>query len=221
MLLPDHCGFRPGFGPHNILAKIEILIKHCVSHDIDLHLILLDFKEAFERVWRPAILARLLQAGVRGKLWRIVDNILKASWATVRTQFGPTKKFRTWIGVIQGTVLGPLFFLLYITPMAAALSRTSAYINGYQTSPFLFTDDATLAAVGETAKRALLEGAIMWARKWNAIISEEKSGVLRILGRGSEYSPTVVCDMKFDEQDLYKLLGVHVDREGLFKATFV
>jgi hypothetical protein len=220
-ILPAQCGFRPGFGPHNVLAKIEILIKHCALHDIDLQLIMLDFKEAFERVWRPAILARLLQAGVGGKLWRIIDGILSASWSKVRTQFGTTASFRTWIGVIQGTVLGPLFFLLFITPMASTLHHLSANINGYQTSPFLFADDATLAAVGEAAKLALLTGAIMWARKWNAIISEEKSGILRILGKDGGYEPTIVGGMKFDERDLFKLLGVSVDREGLFTATFV
>ena len=219
--LPAQCGFRPGFGPHNILAKIEILIKHCVSHDIDLQLIMLDFKEAFERVWRPAILARLYQAGVKGKLWRIVDAMLKETWSAVRTQFGTTDRFRTWIGVIQGTVLGPLFFLLFITPMAAELRTTSANIKGHQTSPFLFADDATLAAVGEKAMQVLLTQAIMWARRWNALISEDKSGVLRVLGRGDAYSPTELCGMRFEERDLYKLLGVYADREGLFTAAFV
>ena len=32
---------------------------------------------------------------------------------------------------------------------------------------------------------------------------------------------TIVGGMKFDERDLFKLLGVSVDREGLFTATFV
>ena len=107
-------GFRPA---HSCEAQLITLIEeihHALNcrHQVDL--IMLDFSEAFNTVPHSRLLHKLNYYGINGKL----HNWL-TTWLTKRTQQvvidGKTSTHRkVKSGVPQGTVLGPVMFLLYI-----------------------------------------------------------------------------------------------------------
>jgi hypothetical protein len=73
--IPDvQCAYRKNFGPLITLTRIQIVMDYCKTHNIDLYMVYVDFKQAFERVWRGGLLHRLWEAGVRGKLWRVCSQ---------------------------------------------------------------------------------------------------------------------------------------------------
>ena len=94
--------------------------------------------------WRPGILHRLWEAGVRGKVWRIIKEMLTGTKARVRTNYGDTEEFEIEQGVTQGGVLSALLFIIFITPMAQEISTSPMILEGMKLLTQFFADDCTL-----------------------------------------------------------------------------
>ena len=138
---PNQTGFRPGFSIHNLLMRLEAVIKLCEAENTDLVIVGIDFKEAYERAWRPGILYQLWHAGITGKLWRIIRDMLTDTTSCVRTNFGDTRTFRTRVGIIQGSVLAASLFAVYISPISDELASLSSAFNSILFPPQLYADD--------------------------------------------------------------------------------
>ena len=97
----------------------------------------LDFSSAFDRVSHSALIYRLKQLGIGGRLLEIIVNFLSLrSQAVVVDGFkGPEVAVSS--GVPQGSVLGTLLFILFTSGMWDCVSnRLEAY-----------ADDTTLSAI--------------------------------------------------------------------------
>ena len=97
-------------------------------------LILLDFQKAFDKVPHQRLLNKLYYYGIQSKTYNWLEV-----WLTHRVQRvvinGHKSNFTPVLsGVPQGTVLGPLMFLLYINDISVGISSNLR----------LFADDCIL-----------------------------------------------------------------------------
>ena len=123
----------------NVIEEIQYALDH--RHHVDL--IMLDFCKAFDTVAHNRLLNKLKFYGIQGKIydWLLI-------WLTQRTQCVVLDGFSShYVKVTsshvvpQGTVLGPIMFLLYIN------------INvGISSSLRLFVDDCVLYRIIESVK---------------------------------------------------------------------
>ena len=99
--------------------------------------IFLDISKAFDKVWHKGIIFKLQQNGISGKLLRVLSDFLKDRKQRVILN----GQFSSWTsvnaGVPQGSILGPLLFLIYINDLADGLSSNAK----------LFADDTSLFSV--------------------------------------------------------------------------
>jgi hypothetical protein len=213
-IVAEQCGFRAGFSTLTLLVRVRILMTYCHFKGIDLSLAFVDFQEAFERVWRKGLLWRLWEAGVRGNMWRIVADMLTDTRSFVRTNHGDTATFETIIGVLMGSVLGPLLFLIFITPMAKDLAHLSPTIEGLKLRPWLFADDGLLIGLTPTQRDKLLGGCILWARKWQAKVKAAKTKLFTY--SGVDEAASLIMQETFGEANQIMYLGVGIDKKGVF-----
>ena len=121
-----------------------------------------DISKAFDRVWRKALLFKLKQNGIDSKLLSWISDYL--SNRKQRVFIGNAKSDLKIItaGIPQGSVLGPLFFLIYINDIAEHMLSITR----------LFADDSSLSVA--TSNTEYMEGILNhdlqimseWAKTW-------------------------------------------------------
>jgi hypothetical protein len=185
----------------NLLAFLEE-----VTAEIDkgeaMDVIYLDFAKAFDTVPHERLKKKLKAHGISGRLLAWI-----AAWLTDRKQRVVLNgKQSTWMavlsGVPQGSVLGPLLFLIFINDLDSAVSLRDILLK--------FADDTKLAGLvrDETDRLRLqsaLNGLMDWSEKWGMRFNVKKCKVMHLgrTNRNSEYSMGgTVLDVTKEERDL-------------------
>ena len=96
--------------------------------------ILLDFSKAFDKVPHERLLIKLRHYGIRGNILSWIQSFLTGRSQKVLVEGQSSSSSPVTSGVPQGTVLGPLLFLLYINDLPDSVQSTTR----------LFADDSLL-----------------------------------------------------------------------------
>ena len=91
----------------------------------------------FDKVWHKGIIFKLKQNGISGKLLSVLSDFLKDRKQRVILNWQVSSWTDVNAGVPQGSILGPLLFLIYINDLADGLSPNVK----------LFADDKSLFSV--------------------------------------------------------------------------
>ena len=137
----DHqFGFRE---KHNVLHALLDVTSYCfdqIQNKKFSALMLMDLRKAFDTVSHKILLKKLCHYGIRG-----TAHSLLYSYLSNRQQFVSANSYNSTtrpinIGVPQGSILGPLLFLIYVNDLPNALSCKTS----------LFADDTCLVSTNST-----------------------------------------------------------------------
>ena len=92
-------GFRPGRGTTDAIFVIRQLMEKAREHKIPLHFNFIDFKSAFDTIWRIALWKMLRAIGVNTKIVDIIEYMYEKTKRAVLINNNLTEWFQVMIGV--------------------------------------------------------------------------------------------------------------------------
>ena len=107
-------GFRKGFSTADNLFIINSLIEMMKSKSKKLYCVFVDYKQAFDSVWRTGLWQKLQSSNINGKCFRFIQNIYQNIKSRVKCANGTSAFSPCIIGVRQGENLSPFLFSIFL-----------------------------------------------------------------------------------------------------------
>ena len=134
-------GFRKGHSTSHALNYSISYIEKNLKEKSHVLGIFVDLSKAFDTIDHDILLYKLENYGIRGIANKLISSYLKGRQQYVHVLEEDSQKLPVVYGVPQGSVLGPLLFLLYINDIS----------NTCDLSKFImFADDTNIFVTGET-----------------------------------------------------------------------
>ena len=147
LLNPNQSGFRPSDSTVNQLISITHTIFKAFDCNPpqDVRSVYLDVSKAFDRVWHGGLIYKLKRCGVSGELLSLIQGFLQDRKQRTVLNGQNSDWGDISAGVPEGSILGPLFFLVYINDLGADV-KCNVKLFADDTSLFTVVEDSNSAA---------------------------------------------------------------------------
>ena len=115
-------GFRPNHSCETQLLNTVDDLSHRLDQRKSIDLLILDFSKAFDTVPHRRLLLKLNHYGITGKTNKWIEACLRHRQQRVFLDGTASTDSHVLFGVPQGTVFGPLMFLLYVNDVGDKIS---------------------------------------------------------------------------------------------------
>jgi hypothetical protein len=165
-------GFMKGKSTTTQIISVLNNIQNIFDNRDQVDVIYFDLSKAFDSVPHNLLVQKIQTFGINGKLLRWIENYLKNRRQRVTMEGTNSEWLPVTSGVPQGSILGPILFILYINDLPDILSS--------DTLCAIFADDTKIYRQINTTKdqqelQKDIDNIAAWGRKWGLTFNAKKT----------------------------------------------
>ena len=164
LITKNQSGFRPGDSTSNQLLYLVNEIHEAFENpkSLEVRAVFLDISKAFDKVWHNGLIFKLKQNGISGNLLNLFKSYLQNRRQRVVINGSYSEYLSIESGVPQGSVLGPLLFLVYINDLENSIKSNIKFFAD-DTMLFSTVEDPVVSASNLNHDLDLIH---KWAHQW-------------------------------------------------------
>ena len=138
----------------------------------------LDISKAFNKVCHEGLIYKLKSMGISDSLLKLIQSFLTNRFQRVLLNGQISEWLPVKAGMLQGSILGPLFFLIYINDSSENIEST---VKLFADDTSLFSvvhDNNTSAEVLNRDLQKISEWALKWKMSFNPDVSKQAQEVI-------------------------------------------
>ena len=221
LITKNQSGFTPGdSGTNQLISLIHDVHKAFDDNRcLEVRSVYLDMSKAFDKVWHEGLIHKLVQIGIDGLLLeffksylsnrkqRVVLNGQSSNWAPILS------------GVPQGSVLGPLLFLIYINDLECGIKSQIKFFADDTSLYSVVIDPVTSAAELNHDLEVINQWANQWKMSFNPDPTKPAEEILFSQKRSSPVHPPLFFNgVEVKRVVEHKHLGLILDPKLNFAA---
>ena len=222
---PSQHGFRKNYSCESALHEIISELNDAKDKRLIALLLFIDFRKAFDTVDSKLLINKLFHYGFDNLSLKLITNYFEGRSQLVRLNDFLSTMQLIKLGVPQGSVFGPLLFLIFINDLAFLLALACK----------LFADDTTIYEVSQTPIETLenvilkfkikLHPLLKWC-KFNRMDINWSKTFFMIVTAKHKSKMMIPTSIEIDSHevavtDSFKLLGVLIDNDLTFNQHIV
>ena len=206
ILVPYQHGFREGLSCDTQLIQFIDDLHKGVNTGKQVDCIVMDFAKAFDKVSHDRLLYKLERYGIKGRTLRWISDFLHGRSQQVVVNGESSSSCPVTSGVPQGSVLGPVLFLMYINDIGENIGSQIR----------LFADDTILyRTINSAEDTAKLQDDVTqlqeWCHEWQMLFHPAKCNLLRVSTSRSPIQVSyTLSGHTLDRVEKVKYLGVTI-----------
>ena len=212
ILTPAQFGFRKKFSTDFAITKLLDKVVHSLSEKNHIIALFMDLSKAFDTIDHNILLRKLYNYGIRGVAWSWIKSYLsnRQQYVLIDDVKSPISFINC--GVPQGSILGPLLFLIYINDIVNSSSVLSF---------ILFADDTNILLAHKNLRELInimnleLKNVSSWFKCNKLSLNISKTHIMHFqTTRRNVNLPQniVIDDIPLDIKECVKFLGITIDR---------
>ena len=219
ILEENQAGFRKGYSTSDQIFSLHALIEIMKARKMKLFCAFIDFRKAFDSVWRTGLWSQLIKTEIDGKFLRIIRNIYQGIKSCISLNGQNSNFFYSNTGLRQGERLSPLLFSLFLNDLenfmiahgcdGVDIDCVDEELVVYTQVLLLFyADDTAILADNEESLQHNLDEFLKFCKALRLSINYTKTNILIFGVKNKECFHFQLDNNKIDIVDTFKYLGV-------------
>ncbi|MES9993748.1 MAG: reverse transcriptase family protein [Candidatus Thiodiazotropha sp.] len=217
-------GFKSNCRTSDHMFILKTLIdKYIKKLKAPLYVCFVDFKKAYDSVWRQALMYKLLMQNVQGMFFNILRSMYLDNNICIKINNKQRSNFfKSNVGVRQGDALSPILFNLFTSDLHDFLNIDcqSPLLDKTNVNCLMYADDLLLLSESEIGLQRLLDRVNDYCGRWGMEVNIEKTKVIKFSGNGHRCKTVFMYNGSPVENVLkYKYLGIEFSSSGSWTAA--
>ena len=200
LLYSNQSGFRPFNSNVNQLLSInhDFFSNFDWDPPKDIRAVFLDISKAFDKIWLPGLIFKIKSFGISGDLLELIKNFLSSRFQTVLLNGQTSEWEKINAGVPQGSILGPLFFLILS-------DGTSSIVK-------LFADDTSIVSVIQNKNNSASK-LVIGPTHAKCLLTRISQKIFSRKFTKEDHPPIYFNDMPVTQTTFQKHIGMYLDEK--------